>query len=369
MNIPFLDLKNIDPKVINELEKASSKVINSGDFILGTALERFENEFAKYCGAKYCIGVGNGLDALTLILRSYGIGPNDEVIVPANTYIATWLAVSHVGAIPIPVEPILETYNIDPKKIIKAITPAAKAIIPVHLFGYVADMDQIKNIAKEYGLFVIEDSAQSHGAIYKGHKSGILGDAAAFSFYPTKNLGALGDGGAIVTNNDNLADKTRILRNYGSIEKYQNEIKGVNSRLDDLQAAMLSVKLKYLDQHNGRRREIADIYFKILSNTPGISLPKVSDRYRHIWHLFVIRHPKRDLLKKYLFEKGIGTMIHYPIPPHLSRAYSENQIENNFPVTENIAETILSLPLHVYLKDEEAEYIANSINLFIELYS
>jgi len=346
IKIPFLDLKAPYLELKEELDAAYRRVIKSGWYILGKEVEVFEKEFAAYCGAKHCIGVGNGLEALHLILRGYGIGPGDEVIVPANTFIATWLAVSYAGAAPVPVEPDERTYNIDPTRIEEAITKRTRAIMPVHLYGQPADMDPINEIAQEHGFKVIEDAAQAHGARYKGRIAGSLGDAAGFSFYPTKNLGAIGDGGAVVTNDDDLADKVRVLRNYGSRVKYQNEAKGFNSRLDELQAAFLRVKLCHLDEWNNRRRKLAEAYLNRLAGIPDLVLPYVPEWAEPVWHLFVIRHPKRDGLQAHLKESGIETLIHYPIPPHLSGAYVDKGYKKgDFPITEAIANTVISLPM------------------------
>jgi len=363
MNIPFLDLKAAYFELKEEYDVAYRRVMESGRYILGNELESFEEEFAAYCKAKYCIGVANGLDALHWILRAMDIGSEDEVIVPSNTYIASWLAVSYAGAIPIPVEPDEKTYNIDPLKIESAITPKTKAIMAVHLYGQPADMDLIRQIAKRHELKVIEDAAQAHGALYKGRKVGNLGDAAGFSFYPGKNLGAFGDGGAVVTNDAEIADKVRVLRNYGSRIKYHNEIKGFNSRLDELQAAFLRVKLKRLDVWNERRREIAKIYLQNLQETSGIILPYVPEGSGEpVWHLFVVRHPRRNELGNRLNEAGIGTLIHYPIPPHLSGAYSDYEWrKGDFLITEKIAETILSLPLYPIINEYQQQYIVDNI--------
>jgi len=369
MPIPFLDLKAQYIELKDELDAAYHKVMQKGWFILGEELEKFEEEFANYCGAKYCIGVGNGLDALHLILRGYEIGKGDEVIVPANTYIATWLAVSYAGAKPVPVEPDEKTYNINPSLIESAITKKTKAILPVHLYGQPADMDPILKIAKRYKLKVIEDSAQAHGAKYKGKRVGSIGDAAGFSFYPGKNLGAYGDGGAIVTNDKKLAEKVRMLRNYGSKVKYYNEIKGFNSRLDELQAAFLRVKLLKLDEWNARRSKIARLYLSELSNVGDLILPFVSDWAEPVWHLFVIRHPKRVMLQKYLKENGIDTLIHYPIPPHLSNAYcnefkSKKQI---LPITEYISKCILSLPIDQRVNLSDFKKVISVIKEFAKI--
>ncbi|MFO1431414.1 MAG: DegT/DnrJ/EryC1/StrS family aminotransferase [Candidatus Competibacteraceae bacterium] len=353
--VPFLDLKSPHLKLYPELETAFKRVVQSGWYILGQEVEAFEQEFAAYCETEHCVGVGNGLEALHLILRAYGIGPGDEVIVPANTYIATWLAVSYAGARPVPVEPDERTYNLDPALIEAAITPRTRAILPVHLYGQPADMDPIEAIAARHDLKVIEDAAQAHGARYKGRRVGGLGDATGFSFYPGKNLGALGDGGAVVTNDADLAKKVRVLRNYGSQVKYHNEVKGFNSRLDELQAALLRVKLPHLDDWNERRRQAARMYLEQLTDT-DLGLPWVPEWAEPVWHLFVVRHPQRDALQQRLQQAGIGTMIHYPIPPHLQPAYAEMGFgEGTFPVTEAIHREVLSLPMgpHVELIQQD----------------
>ena len=346
VKIPFLDLKMVYPELKPELDAAYQRVMESGWYILGTEVEAFEQEFAAYCGAKHCVGVGNGLDALHLIMRGYEIGSGDEVIVPANTYIATWLAVSYVGATPVPVEPDERTHNMDPERIEAAITPRTRAVLPVHLYGQPADMAPILKIARKHGLKIIEDAAQAHGTRYRGQCAGSLGDAAGFSFYPSKNLGALGDAGAVVTSDEELADRVRLLRNYGSRAKYHNELGGFNSRLDPLQAAFLHVKLKYLDGWNERRRVVARRYLEGLAQTPELILPFVPEWAEPIWHQFVVRHPRRDDLQKHLTISGIGTLIHYPVPPHLSGAYTDGHWKTgDFPVTEQLANTVLSLPM------------------------
>lgn len=351
MNIPFLDLRAPHEELRVALRDAFERVLDSGWYILGNEVKQFEQEFAEYCEADHCVGVGNGLEALHLILRAYEIGAGDEVIVPSNTYIATWLAVSYAGATPIPVEPDERTYNIDPTLIEAAITPRTKAIIAVHLYGQPADMDAINAIAKKHNLKVIEDAAQAHGARYKGKRVGALGDAAGFSFYPGKNLGAIGDGGAVTTNDLDLADKVRVLCNYGSSVKYHNEVKGFNSRLDELQAAFLREKLKKLDEWNGRRKVISAEYLSALRDS-NVILPHVPEWAEPVWHLFVIRNQQRDQLQKRLSEAGIGTMIHYPIPPHLQGAYAELGFGvGDFPIAERIHHEVLSLPIGPQLDD------------------
>lgn len=365
-NIPFLDMKTPYQELKSDLDDAYHRVMESGWYIMGKELEVFEQEFSVYCGAKHCIGVGNGLEALHLILRAYGIGEGDEVIVPSNTYIATWLAVSYAGAKPVPVEPLEFTYNLDPEKVEAAITPRTRAILPVHLYGLLADIDPLMVLANKYNLKVIEDSAQAQGALYKGRMSGNLGHASGFSFYPGKNLGAQGDAGAVVTNDDELAEKIRTLRNYGSKVKYYNEIKGYNSRLDEMQAAFLRVKLKHLDSWNARRVKIASTYLSSLAGLPDLILPSVLDSTEPIWHIFPVRHSKRDDLQKYLKNKGVDTLIHYPVPPHLSGAYVDlNLLKETFPIAEKIALSELSLPMGPHLGLDDVEYITNIIREFV----
>jgi dTDP-4-amino-4,6-dideoxygalactose transaminase len=362
MNIPFLDLKAPYQELKDELDAGYRRVMESGLYILGPEVEAFEREFAEYCNVKHCVGVGNGLEALHLILRALGIGPGDEVIVPANTYIATWLAVSYAGATPVPVEPDERTYNIDPSKIEAVISKRTKAILPVHLYGQPADMDPILNIAKQYGLKVIEDAAQAHGPRYKGRQTGGLGDAAGFSFYPGKNLGAFGDAGAVTTNDPALAARVRSLRNYGSKIKYFNETKGFNSRLDELQAAFLRVKLKKLNEWNSRRRQVAAHYLKDLKFVSSLMLPIVPLWAEPVWHLFVVRHPCRDIFQKRLEEREIGTLIHYPVPPHRSDAYADMGFsEGAFPLTEAISHTILSLPMGPNMSDEQVQVVVEIV--------
>lgn len=346
MNIPFLDLKSPYVELKDELDSAYRRVMESGWYILGKEVEAFESEFAAYSESKHCIGVANGLDALHLIVRAYGIGSGDEVIVPSNTYIATWLAVTHAGATPVPVEPDEQTYNIDATKIEQAITPQTKAIMVVHLYGQTADMDPVNAIARKHNLKVIEDCAQAHGARYKGRRAGSLGDAAGFSFYPGKNLGAIGDGGAVTTNDHELAERLNVFRNYGSKIKYQNDVVGFNSRLDELQAALLRVKLSKLDEWNERRKQIAAQYLEKLTSNTNLVLPFVPAWADPVWHLFVVRLQKREEIQKKLAEAGIGTMIHYPIPPHLQKAYAElKYAKGRFPIAETIHDEVLSFPM------------------------
>ena len=364
--IPFLDLKLPHEDLREELQEAFTQVLDSGWFIQGAQLEAFEREYAAFCGTKHCIGVGNGLDALHLILRAYDIGVGDEVIVPSNTYIATWLAASYSGATPVPVEPDEHTYNINPTLIEAVITPKTKAIMAVHLYGQPADMDAINAIAIKYNLKVIEDAAQAQGAGYKGKLAGNLGHAAGHSFYPGKNLGALGDGGAVTTNDDELAHKLRVLRNYGSQVKYYNEVKGFNSRLDEMQAAFLRVKLRKLNEWNARRKQIATYYLANL-DASNLALPFVPDWADPVWHLFVVRSKNRDQLQQHLNDSSIGTVIHYPIPPHLQSAYSElNYFKGSFPVAEIIHEQVLSLPIGPHLGLVNALTVCGSVNTFIK---
>jgi dTDP-4-amino-4,6-dideoxygalactose transaminase len=336
--------------------------MRSGWYILGKETEAFEEEFASYCGTKYCVGVGNGLEALHLILRAYGIGKGDEVIVPSNTYIASWLGVSYAEATPVPVEPDPKTFNIAPEKIEAAITKRTKAIMPVHLYGQPAEMGPIMQIAEKHGLKVVEDNAQAQGAKYRGRRTGALGHAAGNSFYPGKNLGAFGDAGAITTDDATLADKLRTLRNYGSKKKYYNDFKGYNSRLDEMQSAFLRVKLKRLDEWNSRRAKVAARYLSDMKSIKGLVLPSVPEGIEPVWHLFVVRTPERDLLQQKLSEMGIGTLIHYPVPPHLSGAYADAGWEKGaFPIAEQLSQTVLSLPMGPHLTDEHAAEVATTM--------
>ena len=370
MRVPFLELKSTYDELKQEFDAAYHRVLDSGWYLLGSELESFETEFANYCDAKHCIGVANGLDALHLIVRGYGIGAGDEVIVPSHTFIATWLAVSYAGATPVPVEPDPLTYNLDPALIEAAITPRTKAIMPVHLYGQPADMDPINEIARKHGLVVIEDSAQAQGARYKDRRTGALGDAAGHSFYPGKNLGAFSDAGAITTNDPALADRVRALRNYGSKQKYHYEAQGINSRMDEIQAAFLRVKLRHLDEWNARRVALAQQYISDLwPPSTVLSLPFVPEWVSPVWHLFVIRHPQRDALQKHLAEHGIQTLVHYPIPPHLSGAYSSSKfnIQNlKLPIAEQLANEVLSLPIGPHLPCEHVELICRAIRAFQE---
>ena len=338
-----------------------ARVLDSGWYLLGEEIAAFEREFAAYTETEHCVGVGNGLDALHLSLRAQGVGPGDEVIVPSNTYVATWLAVSYAGATPVPVEPCEATYNLDPAGLEQALTTRTKAVIPVHLYGQPADMDPIMRFAEQHGLFVLEDAAQAQGARYKGRRAGGLGHAAAWSFYPGKNLGAFGDAGAVTTNDAELAEKLRSLRNYGSKVKYVNEVKGFNSRMDELQAAVLRVKLRHLDAWNARRKGLADLYLKGLQVT-DLTLPHVPSWAEPVWHLFVVRSPDRDALQRELKERGVSTLIHYPVPPHLQEAYAElGFTEDAFPIAEAVHRKVLSLPLGPQLGLEAAAYVVTSL--------
>ena len=359
--IPFLDLAAPYRELKAEIDAAVSRVLNSGWYILGPEVEAFEAEWADYSGAQYAVGLANGLDALILALRALDIGPGDEVIVPSNTYIATWLAVSAVGARPVPVEPDPATHNIDPARIAAAITPQTKALLPVHLYGQPADMDPILALAKRHGLAVIEDAAQAHGARYRGRRIGGHGDIVCWSFYPGKNLGAMGDGGAITTNRADLADKVRLLRNYGSREKYVNEVQGGNSRLDPLQAAVLRVKLGHLDDWTDRRRAIAKVYSAGLSGS-GLVLPHVPDWADPVWHLYVVRSSDRSKVQKRLSDSGIGTLIHYPIAPHMQKAYADLGIPlDALPLARQLAAEVLSLPIGPHLAMQDAMTVVRTV--------
>lgn len=355
--VPFLSLAAAYEELQSEIESAVLASMRTGWYILGPEVEAIEADFATYCEASHCIGVANGLDALHLALRAMDVGPGDEVIVPSNTYIATWLAVSQCGATPVPVEPDEATYNIDPGLIEAAITPRTKVILPVHLYGQPADLDPILAIARRHGLKVLEDAAQAHGARYKGKRIGGHGDAVAWSFYPGKNLGALGDGGAVTTNDPEMADRVRVLRNYGSRVKYVNDVQGYNSRLDPIQAAVLGVKLRHLDNWNDRRKVLARRYSEALAGSQ-YDLPHVPKWADPVWHLYVIRTPRRDALQGFLTERGVGTLVHYPIPPHLQQAFAELSHERgDFPISEAMADEVLSLPLGPHLTSEDQNQV------------
>lgn len=359
--IPFLDLKEIQLQQAEKLSDAFNRVLHSGWYILGEEVKAFEREYAAYCAAAECVGVANGLDAIILALKALSIGPGDEVLVPSNTYIATWLAVSHVGATPVPVEPVLETANMDPSLLKAALTPRTRAILPVHLYGQPADLGPILQFAREHGLKVIEDGAQAHGARYQGQRLGAHGDVVAWSFYPGKNLGALGDGGAITTNDPEIAEKIRVLRNYGSRVKYHNEVIGYNSRLDELQAALLRVKLPELDAGNRHRSLIAARYQEGLADS-GLVLPSIAEGCESAWHLYVVRHPQRDALARALSARGIGTVIHYPIPPHMQPAYQNAGIAAGaLPIAETLHAEVLSLPIGPTMSLEQADAVIEAI--------
>lgn len=364
MNVPFLDLKAAHEEIGAELDAAFRRVRESGWYIMGPELEAFEAEFASYSGAAHCVGVGNGLEALHLLLRAYGIGPGDEVLVPSNTFIATWLAVTQCGATPVPVEPDPGTMNIDPGRLARAVTPRTRAVMPVHLYGQPADMDPIMEFAAARGLVVIEDAAQSQGARYKGRPAGSLGHAAGTSFYPGKNLGALGDGGAVLTSDAAIADKVRRLRNYGSAVKYHHVEAGYNSRLDELQAALLRVKLRRLDEWNGRRRSIARSYLDGLAGLP-LSLPVVPQWAEPAWHLFVVQSRGRDALQGELSARGIGTVIHYPIPAHQQACYSAGPW-GPLPIAERLSAEVLSLPMDPTLRPDAVARVVSAVRAATE---
>jgi len=368
MDVPFLDLKETYLALEDEIDAAVKSVLKGGWYILGENVRRFEAEFAAYCGCRHCVGVGSGMDALELMLKAHGIGPGVEVIVPANTYIATALAVSRVGAIPILIEPDPNTCNLDPSRIEPALTPKTRAVMAVHLYGQTADMTTIQSICQKHDLKLLEDAAQAHGAMHHGIKAGALGDGAGFSFYPGKNLGAFGDGGAVVTNDPNVADYVRTARNYGSEKKYYNALKGMNSRLDELQAAVLRVKLKHLDPWNQRRSEIAQLYRdQIEPQGSELVLPHVEDGNQHVWHLFTIRSTRRNELQAFLKNRGIGTLIHYPVPLYRQEAYKElRHLNDSFPISNAISEQILSLPMGPHLSREAALHVCEELNRFFK---
>lgn len=358
--IKFLDLKKINNRYREEIDSRIKNILDKGWYLQGEENENFTKNFANFCGTKFALGVANGLDALNLIIKAYGFGNGDEIIVPANTYIATILAISENGCIPILVEPDIKTYNINPDSIEEKITTKTKAIMVVHLYGQAVQMEKIWKIAKKYNLKIIEDSAQAHGAIYQENRTGNLGDASGFSFYPGKNLGCMGDGGAVTTNDEELFNKIKAIANYGSDRKYHHIYKGVNSRLDEIQAAVLDVKLKHLDSDNNKRREISKYYRENIKNSK-IILPETYDEKSHVWHIFAVRTHNRDEFQKYLTEKGIQTIIHYPTPPHKQGAYKEwNNL--SFPITEEIHNTILSLPISPVMTDSEIEKVVEVVN-------
>lgn len=364
--IPFLDLKAINNQYADELKEACARVIDSGWYIMGNELSSFEEEFADFCGSKYSIGVANGLDALTLTLRAWKemgrLQEGDEVIVQANTYIASILAISENKLKPVLVEPDINTYNLSPEGIKAALTSKTKVILPVHLYGQISPMVEIMQIAKAHNLLVLEDCAQSHGAMIDGKKCGTWGDAGAFSFYPGKNLGALGDAGAITTDDEELNQVLTALRNYGSHEKYKNKYKGVNSRLDEIQAAMLRVKLKHLDTETKQRQQFAELYLNAITN-PLVKLPQVNSVQGHVWHLFVVQVNEREKFMEYLKENGIQTLIHYPTPPHKQGAYSDRAAES-FPISEEIHQKVLSIPISPVISQEQVNKVISVLNNF-----
>jgi len=365
ISVPFCSLKYCHDQVKPDIEKAIDAVYKRGQFILGPEVDEFEKEFAAFSGSKYCIGVANGLDALYLSLKILGVGAGDEVIVPAHTYIATWLAISRTGATIVPVDAEHQSMLIDTNKIEQAITKKTKAILPVHLYGAPCDMSGVVAIARRHDLKIVEDNAQAHGATWKGKLTGTFGGSNATSFYPTKNLGALGDGGAIITDDESLYQKAICLRNYGSTERFVNPLQGTNSRLDELQAAILRIKLRHLVEWNKTRQEIAEIYFNDLKSVGDIVLPRTRLDATHVHHQFVIRTKYREELKSFLFQKGIGTMVHYPIPPHLQQAYKTlNFKKGDFPVSEHLAETVLSIPMWPGLSEEQVEWVVEQVKTF-----
>ncbi|AMS26274.1 aminotransferase [Bacteroidetes bacterium UKL13-3] len=366
MNIPFLSFHKMNADVKAETLASFEHFFDKAWYVLGDQVKQFENEYANFNQTNHCVGVANGLDALIIALKTLNIGKGDEVIVPSNTYIASWLAVSYVGATPIAVEPKMDTYNINPELIEASVTSRTKAIMPVHLYGQCCEMDSIMTIAKKHGIAVVEDNAQSQGATYNGKLAGSFGDINGTSFYPGKNLGAYGDAGAITTNNDALAQRAMVIRNYGSQKKYYNDEQGINSRLDEVQAGFLSIKLKNLAKWNANRNHIAAKYMELLAGTTDLVLPTIANGATSVFHLFVIRTSKRDALQQYLQQQGIGTLIHYPVPPHLQKAYSElNGKPGDYPIAEEIANTCLSLPMFPGMTDEEITYVSSHIQQFL----
>lgn len=360
--IPFLNLKQSNQPHQQALQESLERVLTSGWYVLGGEVEAFETQFAAYCQTRHCIGVANGLEALTLSLKAFNFVPGSEVIVASNAYIASVLSITHAGLTPVLVEPDPATYLLDPARIEAAITPRTRAILTVHLYGRCCAMDQINQLAQQHGLMVLEDAAQAHGATYKGQRAGGLGNAAGWSFYPSKNLGALGDAGAITTNNDELANRLRAWRNYGSARKYVNDYMGHNSRLDELQAAVLAAKLPYLDRENEHRRNLARLYLSGISN-PDVVLPPADQIEADAWHLFVIRHPRRDELRQYLLSRGIGTEVHYPVPPHRQRAYAAWG-NVSLPISEQLHREVVSLPLNPALTETEVTHVIDAINAY-----
>ncbi|MBI5689446.1 MAG: DegT/DnrJ/EryC1/StrS family aminotransferase [Verrucomicrobia bacterium] len=367
MHVPILDLKPAYDELRAELDAAYHRVMASGRVLLGPELEAFEGEYAASVGAAHCVGVANGLEAMQLVLMALGVGPGDEVIVPSNGYIATWLAVTHVGARPVPCEPDPRTYNLDPDRLEAALTPRTRVILPIHLYGQTADMDAIQAVARRHGLFVLEDAAQSHGALYRGRPAGSLGGAAGVSFYPSKNLGALADAGAVTTNDAALADRIRHLRNYGSKIRYQHEYAGMNSRLSELQAAFLRTKLPHLAAWNARRADLACRYFGGLKGVGDLVLPHVPDWAHPVWHLFVVRTARREALQAHLAAHGVGTQVHYPTPPHLTPAYaSAGGKRGDFPLAERLASEVLSLPIGPHHSVAQIDYVCAQVRDFFQ---
>lgn len=365
LSVPYLNIKRAHQSIMLQLKNSLVNVIDNGWLALGPQVESFEKNYAKFSGVKYAVGLANGLDAIIISLMALGIKLGDEIIVPSNTYIATLLAISRVGAVPVLVEPYVDTYNIDTNKIEKAIKKKTKAIIPVHLFGQACEMDEIMKIARKYKLFVVEDNAQSQGAAFNKNMTGSFGQINATSFYPGKNLGALGDGGGVTTNSKILRDEVFKIRNYGSRKKYFNDIKGYNSRLDEIQAAFLNIKLKDLDINNKKRQEKANFYLKNLNGVGDLILPKTAIGATHVYHVFAIRTKKRDMLKNYLAKNKIDTIIHYPVPPHLQKAYRELGYKiGSFPIAEELAKTSLSIPIFPEMTNSEQEYVIKTIKEF-----
>ncbi|MFL5742350.1 MAG: DegT/DnrJ/EryC1/StrS family aminotransferase [Flavisolibacter sp.] len=367
MNVPFLSFAPMNAAIRPEIMSAFEKFFDKAWYVLGEGVSEFEKQYAEFNQVNHAVGVSNGLDALHIALKACGVGEGDEVIVPSNTYIATLLAASYVGGVPVLVEPDRETYNIDPAKIEAAITPRTRAIMPVHLYGQACEMEAIMMIAKKHGLFVVEDNAQAHLATSNGKLTGSFGHINGTSFYPGKNLGALGDAGAITTNDLELAEKAKVMRNYGSQKKYYNEVIGFNMRLDECQAAFLSVKLKHLSGWTEQRKKIAAYYDESLKNTGGLVLPKTAKSCTHVYHLYVVRTKKRDELQQFLQQHGVGTLIHYPVPPHLQQAYQDLGLKKgDYPIAEEIADTCLSIPLWPGMKEEEMAYVATTIKKFFQ---
>ena len=363
MNVPFLDLRAGDVLIRDEMDAAVRRVLDSSWYILGPEVEAFEREFAQYCGARFCVGVANGLEALQLALAALGLEPGDQVIVPSNTYIASWLAITHARATPVPVEPDERTHNIDPDRIEAAITSRTRAIMPVHLYGRPADIISIQAIAERHGLAIVGDAAQAHGAAIRNHRVGSLATATAFSFYPSKNLGAMGDGGAVTTNDEPLANRLRQLRHYGTTDRYTNPQIGFNSRLDELQAAILRVKLRHLNDWNAKRDAIAQSYLALMQADQLVLPLPADDEHQSAWHLFVVRCPNRHAMMAHLKQAGIGHLIHYPIPPHLQGAYANlHHASGSLPVAERLAQEVLSLPLHPHLSDHQVDAVIKAVN-------